>query len=108
METPFEILGVDEDAADDTIKAAYLRSVREYPPERNAEAFRRIRDAYELISSEKRRREYRLFHHAQPDLALLLRRAVQPGPPNRPDAAALIGAFTEGLTSVLFGSDERR
>lgn len=104
MDTPFEILGIDEDADDEAIKKAYLRAVRACPPERDADAFRRVREAYELISDEKQRHAYRLFHYAPPDLAAALRRAVKGGVPERPDAATLIGAFQECVRSARFGT----
>jgi curved DNA-binding protein CbpA len=101
METPYELLGVDEDADDAAIKKAYLRKVRECPPEQNAEAFRRIRDAYEHIGTDKKRREYRLFHRAKPEVSALLRQALRPGTPERPGAAALSEALAEGLAESL-------
>lgn len=101
METPYEVLGVEVDAGDEAIKKAYLRKVREFPPERNAEAFRRIRKAYELIETDKKRREYRLFHREKPDVSVLLRRVLRPGRPERPDADSLIRTLTEGLAEHL-------
>ncbi|CAI8892024.1 J domain-containing protein [Methylocaldum szegediense] len=101
METPYEVLDVEQDAGDEAIKKAYLRKVREFPPERNAEAFQRIRKAYELIETDKKRREYRLFHREKPDVSVLLRRVLRPGRPERPDADSLIRALTEGLAEHL-------
>jgi curved DNA-binding protein CbpA len=101
VETPYEILGVGEDADDEAIKKAYLRKVREFPPEQNAEAFRRIRDAYEHIGTDKQRREYRLFHRGKPDVSALLKQALRPGKAERPDAATLIGALAEGVAGHL-------
>ncbi|WP_434149310.1 J domain-containing protein [Methylocaldum gracile subsp. desertum] len=101
METPYEVLGVKEDAGDEAIKKAYLRKVREFPPERNAGEFRRIRKAYELIETDKKRREYRLFHREKPDVSVLLRQILRPGRPERPDAGTLIRTLTEGLAEHL-------
>lgn len=61
MKTPFEILGVDETADDQLIKKAYLAEVRRFPPERFPEEFKRIREAYEKISTAKARLRYLLF-----------------------------------------------
>lgn len=101
MQTPYEILAVEEDAGDEAIKKAYLRKVREFPPEQQGEAFRYVREAYELIATEKHRRQYRLFHGGRPDVTALLRMAITPGKPERPDAAALIAALTEGVAGRL-------
>lgn len=43
------ILGVSLGAPDDEIRAAYLRGIRESPPDRAPEAFERVRDAYEAL-----------------------------------------------------------
>ncbi len=44
-----EVLGVPDDAAPDAVKRAYRKAVASHPPDRDAEAFRRIRAAYELL-----------------------------------------------------------
>lgn len=95
MQTPYDILEVAEDAGDDDIKKAYLRKVREFPPEREGAAFQRIREAYERIATDKMRRQYRLFDRSLPEVEDLLRLALKPGQPVRPDAAMLIGALVE-------------
>lgn len=104
MKTPYEVLEVEEDASDEAIKKAYLRKVRKFPPEQNAEAFRRIRAAYEHIETDKKRREYRLFHREKPEISVLLRQALKPGRPGRPDVGTLIGALTDGLAEHLSGT----
>jgi curved DNA-binding protein CbpA len=101
MQTPYEILGVDPDAGDAAIKKAYLQKVREFPPEQEGEAFRVIRAAYELIATDKQRRQYRLFNRTPPELSQLLEQAVTPGKPGRPDAATLIAALAESVTLSL-------
>ena len=50
-----EILGVAPNAGDAEIRAAYLRKVKENPPDRAPELFERIRDAYELLRDPRRR-----------------------------------------------------
>jgi curved DNA-binding protein CbpA len=54
-EDPLEILGVAAEAGEDEIRAAYLRKVKEYPPERSPREFEKIRDAYELLRDPRRR-----------------------------------------------------
>lgn len=101
METPYEILGVDEDADDDAIKKAYLGKVREFPPEHQPDAFQRIREAYERVATDRLRREYRLFHRAPPDPAPLLRLALKPGAAARPDTATLTAALADCANAWL-------
>jgi DnaJ-class molecular chaperone len=97
MQTPFEILDVADDADDEAVKKAYLKKVREYPPEHSAVAFQRIRGAFEMIQTDKQRRKHRLFNHEKPDLQNLLRQTLRPGVFQRPDANTLLGALTEGV-----------
>ena len=101
MQTPFEILDVAEDAGDEAIKKAYLKKVKEYPPEHHVEAFQRIRIAFEQIQTEKQRRQHRLFHHEKPDFDRLLRHALKPGAVQRPDADLLAGALVEAALADL-------
>ena len=54
-EDPRMILGVGLEAGDQEIRAAYLRKVKEFPPDRAPEQFERIRDAYELLRDPRRR-----------------------------------------------------
>jgi DnaJ-class molecular chaperone len=54
-EDPHHILGVSDDAAEKEIRAAYLKKVKEYPPERAPEEFERIRDAYKILIDPHRR-----------------------------------------------------
>ena len=101
MQTPYEILAVAEDADDEAVKKAYLNKVREYPPERHAEAFQRVRRAFEQIQSDTQRRKHRLFHHAKPDFDRLLRQSLKPGAAQRPDADLLAGALAEAALAEL-------
>jgi len=52
---PRKILALEPNATDEDIRAAYLKKVKEHPPERSPEAFERIRDAYELLRDPRRR-----------------------------------------------------
>ena len=52
---PWEILGVSTEADDEEIRAAYLRKVRQFPPDRAAEQFEQIRDAYAALRDPRRR-----------------------------------------------------
>jgi len=52
---PREVLGVGPDAGDEELRAAYLRKVREHPPDRSPEEFEKIRDAFETLKDPRRR-----------------------------------------------------
>jgi curved DNA-binding protein CbpA len=56
-----ETLGVGPAASDEEIRAAYLRLVKEHPPETSPERFERIRDAYEVLRDPRRRMRDMLF-----------------------------------------------
>jgi curved DNA-binding protein CbpA len=50
-----EVLGIPVNASEEEIRAAYLRKVKEHPPDRSPEEFERIRDAYETLRDPRRR-----------------------------------------------------
>ena len=61
MTDPYDVLGLDRQADDTTIRRAYAQLVRQFPPEREPEAFRRIRTAYERLRDPERRARLSLF-----------------------------------------------
>jgi hypothetical protein len=84
LTTPFaearSALGLDpaeQDAA--VIKRAYRRAVGEHPPDVDPDAFRRIRDAYELLRDPWARAQDVLFRP--------LPQVPPPGPPAEPPPA---------------------
>jgi curved DNA-binding protein CbpA len=88
MKSPYQILELREDQADDAgIKKAYLAMVRRYPPERFPDDFQRIYRAYEQIKTTEDRLSYRLFHCSLPEPAdiadLLLHMDKQQVPASR-------------------------
>ena len=58
---PYQVLGIEPDASDEAIRAAYLRKIQDHPPERDAEAFERVRDAYAELRDPRERTRRRLF-----------------------------------------------
>lgn len=54
-EDPRKVLGVAPGADDAAIRAAYLRLVRQFPPESGGSHFERIRDAYDVLRNPRRR-----------------------------------------------------
>lgn len=62
----YDILGVDEDADQDTIKKAYKKLAREYHPDRSddpeaEEKFKEIGEAYAVLSDPEKRQQYDKF-----------------------------------------------
>ena len=55
QEDPREVLGIEAEAGDEEIRAAYLRKVKEYPPDRSPREFERVRDAYDMLRDPRRR-----------------------------------------------------
>ncbi len=49
------LLGIGADAGEDAVRAAYLRKVSEFPPERDPEQFEKIRDAYAMLRDRRAR-----------------------------------------------------
>ena len=67
MADPYTMLGLSGDPSDAEVRAAYLRAVREYPPEQHPVRAVAIRTAYEAIKSVDARARHRLFPPAADD-----------------------------------------
>ncbi|MFS8067786.1 MAG: J domain-containing protein [Byssovorax sp.] len=84
LTTPFEearaALGLGRAEHDPAvIKQAYRRAVAKHPPDQDPDAFRRVRDAYELLRDP--------WARAQDVLHRPLPQVPPPGPPPEPPAA---------------------
>src|SRR4051794_148407 len=71
-DNPYQVLGIERDAGEAEIKRAYFSMVREHPPERDPEGFKRIRAAYEQLKASKDRAETDLFLIDEPSPAQIL------------------------------------
>ena len=56
-ENPYAALGLNRAATLDEIKQAYFNQVRQHPPEREPDAFKRIRAAYDQLKTPEKRVE---------------------------------------------------
>ncbi len=54
---PYSVLGVAHTASPEEIKKAYFALVRQHPPEREPEMFKRIRAAYEQLRDPAQRQQ---------------------------------------------------
>lgn len=61
MTDPYEVLGLDDDADDETIRRRYLELVKRFPPEHHPEKFAAVRAAYESLKDLTTRVRHRLF-----------------------------------------------
>jgi molecular chaperone DnaJ len=70
----YKALGVDRDASQAEIKRAYRKQAKELHPDKNPttrkkaeEQFRRVAEAYEVLSDSEKRSRYDRYGHAGPD-----------------------------------------
>ena len=75
MPDPFLILGIEPDADDAAVEAAYRGAIKRYPPDRAPAAFQAVREAYERVRTQRDRVAYRLFATEPPQPIDILRRA---------------------------------
>src|SRR5690349_10762595 len=67
----YEILGVARNASESDIKKAYRRLAMKYHPDRNPdnkeaeEQFKKVKNAYEILSDKQKRAYYDQFGHVE-------------------------------------------
>ena len=73
----YKLLGVDKNASDAELKKSYRRMAMKFHPDRNKdnleqseEKFKRIKEAYEILSDPKKRAAYDQFGHAGVEQAM--------------------------------------
>src|SRR5438067_2657045 len=69
---PRLVLGISPDAGDEEIRAAYLRKVKEYPPDRAPHDFEKVRDACETLRDPRSRTRQMLSVDPKQPLVSLL------------------------------------
>ncbi len=82
---PYSILGVEPTASPSELRIAYHRQVREHPPERDPEGFKRVRDAYETLRSPRKRAEMALLELRRGPAEFDLERLKDSPPPPFPE-----------------------
>ncbi|MFK8032691.1 MAG: molecular chaperone DnaJ [Hyphomicrobiales bacterium] len=93
----YEILGVDRDADDKTLKSAYRKKAMQYHPDRNpgdAEAesqFKEVSGAYEALKDPQKRAAYDRFGHA----------AFEQGGPGGPGGGMGGGDFGSSMSDIF-------
>jgi curved DNA-binding protein CbpA len=66
---PRDVLGVSPNAGEEEIRAAYLRKVKEYPPDQAPEEFEKVRNAFEDLR-DPRKRTLAMLHASDPGAPL--------------------------------------
>lgn len=66
---PRDVLGVAPNAGEEEIRAAYLRKVKEYPPDRAPEEFEKVRNAFDALR-DPRQRTLTMLHASGHDAPL--------------------------------------
>jgi len=77
MTSPYQILGVAEQASDAEIKLAYLEQIKACPPDRDQNRFQQIQTAYESIRDLDSRLQHALFTLPEANFNALLDRAFK-------------------------------
>jgi DnaJ-class molecular chaperone len=89
MFDPYRTLGVARNAGDGDIHSAWLRLIRQYPPERDPHRFKLAQRAFELLQDRHSRLAFELFDSEPPELDELLDMALSRAEARRPEVDKL-------------------
>lgn len=64
----YEILKIDKDADKQTMKRAYFAAVRQHSPDSDPEMFKQIKNSYETLTDDKKRKEYDSYFTTDDDV----------------------------------------
>ena len=68
MKNYYEILNINKNASQDEIKNGYKKMLRKYPPEKEQEKYKEIREAYDTLKDEKSRKNYDAYFHHEKEI----------------------------------------
>ena len=71
MKNYYEILNITKDATQEEIRSGYKKMLRKYPPEKEQERYKEIREAYDTLKDEKSRKNYDAYFHHEKDIKSL-------------------------------------
>ena len=63
---PYLVLNLSPESDDQVIRQAYLKAIKESPPESDPQRFQAVSQAYEQIKDASKRRQYVLFNRDCP------------------------------------------
>ena len=61
QQNPYTVLGIPRNASPEAVKKAYFGLIREHPPEKDPQGFKRIRLAYDSLRDMDKRSQTDLF-----------------------------------------------
>jgi len=96
MANPYEQLQVAIEASDEEINKAYLKKVRQFPPERAPDKFQEIRVAFEKIKTKRDRIKYDIFECDPMSVDRLMAHFFDKASMQRPQKNTLIQALVSG------------
>ena len=71
MKNYYEILNINKNASQEEIRSGYKKMLRKYPPEKEQEKYKEIREAYDTLKDEKSRKNYEAYFHHEKDIKTL-------------------------------------
>ena len=71
MKNYYEILNISKNASQEEIRSGYKKMLRKYPPEKEQEKYKEIREAYDTLKDEKSRKNYDAYFHHEKDIKTL-------------------------------------
>jgi len=104
MKTPYEILDVAVEASDVEIKQAYLRQVKNNPPDHEQEQFQLIHKAYNSIKDNKSRVSYALFTLPTANFNTLIDQALDTGHTIELDPKHFNQLLSAGIDESIFSN----
>lgn len=100
--THYEVLDINAQSSQGDIREAFKRKVRQHPPEQDQEGYRRIREAYDVLSNPVSRKEYDNLASFGEEIEVLLNEAEDLMHRHPPDYE---GAIKRLKKAIILGPD---